>query len=157
MLKTIRLNLTKVISEVLETMFFVFLEQLPVETLPQRGDYVGSKVVVRGPESGFELEMLAQESLLTKVAGDFLGLEEGAPTLEQRLDVLKEITNMVAGNLVNHCDPHADFDLGIPMLTGTALTTAEIEDCVDTFAYGDEDGVLLVGVRVIPGKAGASR
>lgn len=139
-------NLTNVISEVLETMFFVLLEPRSW-TLSQRADFVGAKVVVTGPDFGYELEFLAQFGLLQQIASDFLGLDQENASLEQCQDVLKEIGNMVAGNLVNICDPEAVFKLGIPTFSGSTLTAASLDGCVEKFAYGADYGVLLVGLR----------
>lgn len=146
MLEKISQNLTNVISEVLETMFFVFLE-------PQSGDislsnnFVGAKVVIEGPDFACDLEFLAQPGLLHDIAADFLGLEGEQASLEQCQDVLKEIGNMVVGNLVNICDSEALCKLGIPIFFGSSLTAAELDGCVETFTYGADEGLFLVGLR----------
>ncbi len=153
MLEKVSQNLTSVISEVLETMFFVFLE-------PQSGNlslstnFVGAKVVIEGPDFGCVLEFLAQFGLLQQITSDFLGLDQEEVSLEQCQDVLKEIGNMVSGNLVNICDPEALCKLGIPTFSGTSLTAAELDGCDETFAYGSDDGILLVGLRSIAGTSG---
>ena len=147
MLEKIRQNLTTVISEVLETMFFVFLEPQS-GPLPQSSDFIGARVAVKDPDSGYELELLAQSKLLQQIASDFLGLDQETANLVQCQDVLKEIANMVAGNLVNICDPESRFELGIPKVSGAALmTAASLDDCVEKFIYGTDDGALLVGIR----------
>ncbi|MCK5679682.1 chemotaxis protein CheX [bacterium] len=146
MLEAIRQNLTMVISEVLETMFFVFLEPQP-GACPQSTDFVGAQVVISSPDSSFEIELLAQSRLLEVIAADFLGLEEGLVTADQSQDVLKEITNMVVGNLVNICDPEAQYKLGIPSVLGVSLAGSRLSDCVDKYVYGADDGVFLVGIR----------
>ena len=147
MLEKISQNLTTVISEVLETMFFVFLEPQS-GPLPQSSDFIGARVAVKGSESGYELELLAQSKLLQQIASDFLGLDQETANLVQCQDVLKEIANMVAGNLVNICDPASHFELGIPKVSGAALmTAASLDDCVEKFIYGTDDGALLVGIR----------
>lgn len=146
MLEEIRQNLTTVISEVLETMFFVVLEP-QTGTLPKSADFVGAKVNIKGADSGYELEFLAQLVLLQQLATDFLGLDQEFANLDQCQDVLKEIGNMVAGNLVNICDPEARLGLRIPTLSGSSLTVENLDDCIERFVYGSDDGVLMVGVR----------
>ncbi len=146
MLEKISQNLTNVISEVLETMFFVFLEPQSGD-LSESVDFVGAKVIIKGPDSDCAIEFLAQIGLLQQVAADFLGLDQENASLEQCQDVLKEIGNMVAGNLVNICDPEAVFKLGIPTFSGSSLTAERLDGCVEKFSYGTDDGVLLVGLR----------
>ncbi|MEA3333865.1 MAG: chemotaxis protein CheX [Pseudomonadota bacterium] len=145
MLEKITQNLTTVISEVLETMFFVFLEP-QFGTFPKSPDFIGAKVAIKGSDSAYELKILAQLRLLQKIAADFMGLDQEIANLAQCQDVLKEIANMVAGNLVNICDPEAHFKLGIPTVFGESLTAASLDDCIDKFIYGSDEGVLLVGV-----------
>ena len=146
LLEKISQNLTTVISEVLETMFFVFLEPQS-GIFPLSSDFIGAKVAIKGSDSAYELKILAQSRLLQQIAADFLGLEQETANLAQCQDVLKEITNMVAGNLVNICDPEAHFKLGIPAVFGENLTAAGLDDCIEKFAYGSDEGVLLVGVN----------
>ena len=148
MLEKITQNLTTVISEVLETMFFVFLEP-QFGTLPKSSDFIGAKVAIKGSDSAYELKFLAQSRLLQQIAADFLGLDQEVANLAQCQDVLKEIANMVAGNLVNICDPEAHFKLGIPTVSGDSLTTADLDDCLEKFTYGSDEGVLLVGVNFL--------
>ena len=104
LLEKISQNLTTVISEVLETMFFVFLEPKS-GILPSSKDFIGAKVVIKSGDTAYELDFLAQSRLLQQIAADFLGLDQEIANLAQCQDVLKEIGNMVAGNLVNICDP----------------------------------------------------
>ncbi len=153
MLEKICQNLTNVISEVLETMFFVFLEPQSGH-LPKSSDFIGAKVAIKGSDSSCEIEFLAQSRLLRKIAADFLGLDQEAANLVQCQDVLKEIGNMVAGNLVNICDPEARLELGIPTVSGDSLKAASLDGCVEKFIYGSDDGVLLVGIRSFPGTGG---
>jgi len=142
-----------VISEVLETMFFVFLEPLS-GPLTESCDFIGAQVLVSGSDSSYELELLAQSGLLQQIATDFLGLDKETATLAQCQDVLKEIANMVTGNLVNICDPEARLGLGIPMISGVSLTAGKLDNCIERFAYGCDEGVLLVGVRSLPQAGG---
>ena len=103
-------------------------------------------MAIKGSDSAYELKFLAQSRLLQQIAADFLGLDQEVANLAQCQDVLKEIANMVAGNLVNICDPEAHFKLGIPTVSGDSLTTADLDDCLEKFTYGSDEGVLLVGV-----------
>ncbi|MCD6533079.1 MAG: chemotaxis protein CheX [Deltaproteobacteria bacterium] len=147
LLEKISQNLTTVISEVLETMFFVFLEPQS-GTLPSSKDFIGAKVVIKGTDSAYEIDFLAQSRLLQQIAADFLGLDQETANLAQCQDVLKEIGNMVAGNLVNICDPEACLELGIPTVSGEGLAAESLNDCAETFIYGSDEGVLLVGLNV---------
>ncbi len=146
LLEKISQNLTTVISEVLETMFFVFLEPRS-GPLPLSEDFIGAQVVIKGSDFAYELKFLAQSRLLQQIAADFLGLDQETASLAQCQDVLKEIGNMVSGNLVNICDPEARLELGIPTVSGDHLTAASLDDCVEKFIYASDEGVLLVGIN----------
>ncbi len=153
MLEKICQNLTNVISEVLETMFFIFLEPKS-GALPKSADFIGAGVVIKGSDFSCELEFLAQSRLLQQIAADFMGLDQEVVNLAQRQDVLKEIGNMVAGNLVNICDPEVRLELGIPTVLGDSLTAVSLDGCVEKFIYASDEGVLLVGIRNLSGTGG---
>jgi chemotaxis protein CheY-P-specific phosphatase CheC len=106
------------ISEVLEKMFFLpvdFLEKSDGEGLylPGSGKYMITRLRFKGPFAGYFLFVIPEE-LTPSLAAGFLGEDEGQVTQEQRADTIKEIINMIAGNMFCILDDHAVFNLEIP-------------------------------------------
>ena len=97
------------IFEVLEKMFFVFLE--PAEG---RGRFEGHSAVIgfRGPMCG-RLEMFSSPGVSSAMVRNMLNIEGevSGPMLQ---DGLKEAINMICGNFLRKHDPSKVFDLQIP-------------------------------------------
>jgi CheY-specific phosphatase CheX len=107
------------ISNVFETMFFVFLEPY----IPDSGDphphpwspdehWLKSRLVFRGKMRG-QLRLFLPFSLARDLATNFLGLEEEASE-PQVIDMTKELTNMICGNLFSRYDRVQGYALTIP-------------------------------------------
>lgn len=106
------------ISEVLEKMFFI-----PVDFPEKSGDtglnlsgsgkYMITRLRFKGPFAGYFLFVIPEE-LTPSLAAGFLGEEERQITGEQRADTIKEILNMIAGNMFSILDDQATFNLDIP-------------------------------------------
>ena len=110
------------ISHVFETMFFVFLEPFtpdPGDPYPRPGSaneqWVGCRIGFQGNLRG-QLGLLLPFPLARELATNFLGLEEEASE-QQVMDMAKELTNMICGNLFSRYD----------RLKGYALTIPEVE------------------------------
>ena len=64
------------------------------------GDRTIVRVVFRGPFSG-TLELAVQPEMLPALAGNMLGLDPGqTPTDAQQIDAVKELANIVCGNIL---------------------------------------------------------
>lgn len=147
MLEMTRQNLRKVISNVLESMFFIFIE--PVSASECARDLTGVnfhqvQISLIGPQQKLDLDFFFAVSLAEQMAANFLGVEICDVNNLQVLDVLKEVVNMIAGGLVNLCDPDGIIVLGIPNITETLLAADRITINDGLNCYGSDDGYLLV-------------
>ena len=107
------------INHVFETMFFVFLEP----DTPDSGDpqpslwspneqWLSCRLGFKGNLRG-DLRLLLPFSLARDLATNFLGLEEEASE-QQVIDMAKELTNMICGNLFSRYDRVQGYALTIP-------------------------------------------
>jgi CheY-specific phosphatase CheX len=132
------------ISEVLEKMFF-----LPVDFpgtserewtgLCRQEKFMITKLAFNGPFSGHFLFFLP-EKMTSSLAAGFLGEEEHHVTMEHRADTVKEIVNMIAGNMFSILDNHAIFNLDIPVMV-------EPSDMEAAFSGLDEG--IFIPVRTV--------
>ncbi len=147
MLEMTRQNLRKVISNVLENMFFIFIESVSARECAR--DLAGVnfhqvQILLTGPQKKLNLDFFFQISLAEQMAANFLGVEICDVNNSQVLDVLKEMVNMVAGGIVNLCDPDGIIVLGIPDITEKVLSGERIILKNEINCYGSDDGYLLV-------------
>jgi CheY-specific phosphatase CheX len=104
-------------SNVFETMFFVFLEPLDpeaVEVDPPTADaeWLQCTLGFRGPIQG-RLRLGLPYAFACELATNFLGLEAEASEA-QAVDMVKELSNMVCGNLFSIFDKRQITVLDIP-------------------------------------------
>jgi len=147
MLEMTQQNLQKVISNVLERMFFIFIE--PVSANECAGELTGTSfhhvhISFAGAQKKLELAFYFATSLGTQMAANFLGMEVSEVDTTQVRDVLKEMVNMVAGGLVNIGDPDGRIKLGIPNVAEVVRPGEEIIMNVGLTCYGSDDGYLFV-------------
>jgi CheY-specific phosphatase CheX len=107
------------ISHVFETMFFVFLEPYsPDSGDPPPGHWSPNEQWLEG-RLGFQgtlrgyLRLFLPFPLARDLATNFLGLEEEASE-QQVIDMTKELTNMICGNLFSRYDQVQGYALTIP-------------------------------------------
>ncbi len=102
------------IFEVLEKMFFVFLEPAA-----GRGSSEGlsADIGFRGPACG-RLEMFSSPGVSRTMVRNMLNIEDGEVTEAMLQDGLKEAVNMICGNFLRKHDPSRVFDLQIPSFHG---------------------------------------
>jgi CheY-specific phosphatase CheX len=106
------------ISEVFETMFFLPLD-FDENTSPKEQkerineEMLAVKLAFKGPLSGYFIFIIPKKLTLSLTAG-FLGEDLADTTLDKIHGTVKEMLNMVAGNLFSRLDSKAVFDLGIP-------------------------------------------
>ena len=136
------------VPEVLETMFFELLADVPgVSTLPESGFLDTSRVDFEGSARG-AFVVAAPPELTGSLADAFLGLEDrDVPNASAGL-VLGELANMVCGNALGRYQPNGIFQLSMPVTKlGSAVT--EVNDPELTWVrFPLDNGALLVGLKL---------
>ena len=108
----IRQILKDVTFNILETMFFSLPEPYE-EGEPNQAWDLCSSVNLNGSDH-LTLRILLSKDLAMKLASDFLGREHDEITAEALLDMMKEMANMIGGNLITRLDSSTDLVLNIP-------------------------------------------
>lgn len=110
MFQTIRENLREATFNVLETMFFAVPEYFdgPGDA---RWDVEG--VIHLTADQKLTVFLLLPKSLGISLASNFLGVEPQEVSNDQLLDLIREMTNMVGGNLVTRLGDET-IALGLP-------------------------------------------
>ncbi|MCP4355808.1 MAG: chemotaxis protein CheX [Proteobacteria bacterium] len=103
------------ISEVLETMFYLSIEineEIQKETIEVL-DSNSCKLSFKGPFTGY-FYTSCPEALLRKMTINFLGVDEEEITNSHMQEMVKEMANIVAGNMFCKLDVNSEYKLGIP-------------------------------------------
>lgn len=125
--------MTASISEVLETMFYMsleFEENIDIGScgLLDAPNIRACKLTFTGHLSGHFI-IITSEDLLITMAEDFMGESREDISQEHTDGILKEVINMVAGNMFAAYDDRVEFKLGIPEMTnGTGLLSSIMEN-----------------------------
>lgn len=112
------MTLKDVTSEILETMFFLFLE-LPEprdEASPPsvwRGQGIQSRITIQGPHI-LTLGLTVPLDLSREMAANFLGRRSPEIPIENQLDVVREAANMIGGTFLTKLKNSAAYSLQIP-------------------------------------------
>ncbi|NLI82498.1 MAG: chemotaxis protein CheX [Deltaproteobacteria bacterium] len=115
------------ISEVLETMFFMFVDfdgDCP-------GDHYSdceSFISLKNNKGRVDIAFKVREEFARMISANLLGLDELDVTQEDMEDTMKEFANMVGGNYKARFDVNNQWELGIPQfrnLTGTSGDPAD--------------------------------
>ena len=122
----IKETLYNVAEDVLEKLAFIFSFPEDERENMDYGVAIGARVSFAGPFTG-TLVMAVSAEALPELAGNMLGLEDDEETtLEQQQDALKELINVVCGNLlpaisgkqsVFNVNPPEIIDQGDPVIT----------------------------------------
>ena len=123
------------ISEVLEQMFF-----LPIDVVDDHNggsakaidahQSIAASIDFGGPSSGiFVLHI--PSALAASITADFLGTDSDELTEDQITGTVKEMLNMLAGNSLSAYDTKASFNLNIPELITSPVSTKEKEGYID--------------------------
>jgi len=107
------------ISEVLETMCFMC--PVPLKEPPMHPDPGEHWTVVElgfGGQQAGSLRIYFPWALAVEMANGLRGETDLIPEPEETQDVLKEVTNMVAGSLLHKLDPEARLSLHLPEVLG---------------------------------------
>lgn len=134
-------TLKEAISNVLETMFFQPVQFVDFscslqEWFSGRESLLGATLDFRGPSSG-SLFFLAPLKVLREMTANFLGLSEEKIDKDQQADTVKEILNMMGGQMLSLIDKEGLFKIGIPELI-------DIHDQTDTRLGGLKGDKLLI-------------
>jgi CheY-specific phosphatase CheX len=141
--------LTDVTSEVLETMFFALPEPLLDSDLTETQvtfDIRGA-IALGGPQK-LQLNLFLPRPMASELAANLLALEPDEVDDEALLDTVREMTNMIAGNLVNRLGADAGLEMGIPETSfGKAtLSLSAISESQNVFIMIDEN-LLMIAMR----------
>lgn len=123
--------LATALSEVLADMAFMFPGPPPEEPLPA-GGWLECAIGYRGPHQG-DLRLRCPARLALVVASNLLDLDpEAAASARQAADALKELLNVICGQLVIMLyGRQAAFDLDIPRLMALAAAPGRLPDSPD--------------------------
>ena len=101
------------ISEVLETMFFVFVDFDDGLAVRQLGE-CESQISLSGGEGSVDISLMASQEFARMISANLLGVEENEVTSDDLEDTMKEFANMVGGNFKVRIDSSNQWELGIP-------------------------------------------
>ncbi len=104
--------LKDVISEVLESMFFVMVEFEECGQQDRSFDYA-SEIHLLNHNGRIAICLRVSEEFAGMITANFLGIEENQVDDDDLKDSLKELANMVGGRYHAHSN-YADRQLGIP-------------------------------------------
>ena len=145
MSEEIQRNVSSVVTKIFETMFFIFVEhqEEPGNSVsPERAgrEFDGqggespiegrifTEIEFRGKKSG-RMNLLLPRPLAQKMAVNFMGLGETEISESEALDVAKELTNMISGNLFSLLEGKGDYQVTVP--TARMIRDGEMEKIFD--------------------------
>lgn len=108
-----RLAMKDAISEVLETMFFVFVEFDEGLAIRQLGE-CESGISLLGSEGAVDISLMASHEFARMISANLLGVEENDVTSLDLEDTMKELANMVGGCFKARVDSDNRWELGLP-------------------------------------------
>jgi len=104
--------LRDVISEVLETMFFAFIDFEDGDSGDKYFDY-GSVICLFNNTGRMEISLNMSSGFARMITANFLGINEDQVEEDDIQDSIKELTNMVGGGYHVRTS-NTDYELGIP-------------------------------------------
>jgi hypothetical protein len=147
MFAKMKVNLRTVISNVLEDMFFTFIEPIDAPACRQRligKEFFCIAVVLVHRTLELELDFFFSHRMGGQMTAGFLGIESEEMNDDRVQDVLKEAVNMIAGGLVNACDSEGTMVLGIPELIRSDVAGEELVEKDFSACFDNEGCPLLV-------------
>lgn len=131
-----------VISDLLETMFFLSVE-FEAETLTTRYDLESSISLARDLQK-MQIDLRMTEPFARVAAANFLGIDENEVTVDDIEDVVKEIANMVAGSYMTLLE-HGDWQLGIPSMKHLESSNEALDaDAMPISYFGEQVGAVTL-------------
>ncbi len=115
--KTASPTLPKIFSDILSNMAFIFIANADEEEAQSANYTLQTRIFYFGACKGV-LQLRCDGRFAALLAGNLLGVDAADSSAEQkRLDALKELMNVVCGNLVTALyGTEALFDLSIPVV-----------------------------------------
>ena len=109
--------ISKVVTETIEKLVFMFASPYDPENSTEGDPGIGVSVSFTGPFSG-TLGMKVSEEVLSEIAVNMLGVDdEDEITPEDQSDALKETINIICGNILPVIGgKQAVFNIGTPMI-----------------------------------------
>ncbi len=108
------------IQEVLETMFFTFVDPIDEDEtsdigLPS-GGYFHGRIGIKGAETKSTLDVFLPEQMATTLAETLFdsGDNDTSITENKIIDITKELANMILGNILNKADKEGRYRLTTP-------------------------------------------
>ena len=137
--------LKDVISEVLETMFFVMVDFEEGGPVDRPFDYE-SEILVLNHKGRIAISLRVSEEFARMITANFLGIEEDQVDDDDLEDSLKELTNMIAGGYHAHIND-VDWQLGLPRARKIGpgeMDTAQAAAGLGFAFFGESAGSALV-------------
>lgn len=145
-----KIQLLQSLSEVLENLAFMFVDEPMGCDLNQYGSFfhasIGFRRHVSSSEGGLEgrFEIIAPTEFAVEMAGNILGAEVDGMESDLGYSAMLELANVICGHvLAQRYGTDSVFDLDIP-----SGQTIEIEDACERF--GNDDRYSIVNVEETP-------
>ncbi|MCP3939900.1 MAG: chemotaxis protein CheX [Desulfobacteraceae bacterium] len=141
-------QVTNSIFEVMETMFFLTVEEQqksdpPLQAQPVSEEIKACSIKFSGSFSGTIFLEIPME-LLKTMTENFMG-QDLSPLSEEYMEgTLKEALNMIAGNTLTQIDKTSYMGLGIPDIT----TITSPEDVDETAIFNTENGTITAHIKL---------
>lgn len=143
-------TLTRVFTEVLEQLAFMFVEPADIGEAPAPPDPVSANMSFRGPCAG-TVTMAVPREMAPVLAANVLGLDpEDEMGAQAARDALKELLNVTCGNLLTAIvGDEPIFDLTVPEVDDTtAEAWAELAERPGTVYCLVEDFPVLLNLDI---------
>jgi hypothetical protein len=139
--------LSEVAVATLERLAFIFASPAPAAAWPPPEELLAARLEFRGPFGG-EMRIAMSHAAVEELAANMLGLADGeAPGEAARADALKELLNVICGNLLPAiAGEAAEFNLASPCLAPPA--PPPIEPAAVWIRLALDNGVCLLGLRM---------
>jgi len=123
--KKINNILFAVAEDVISKLAFMFVLQDDESDIPDNGLEIFTVVSFKGPFSG-KLIMSVSERILPEIAANMLGVEEDETVIEEQYDAVKELINVICGNLLPEiAGKKAIFKVGTPEIISDVYKAEE--------------------------------
>ncbi len=140
----------EIVITALEKIAFLFMEPIPLDEAPTSLE-LQTRIQFEGPFSKGSVQVLADLSFAQEMAAGLLGVEPEEIGREDAEAALKELSNIIAGELILRLGAREDeFYLGLPELipTGTTLHQKDQEGDSLWFHFESDEGRLSCLVSV---------
>jgi len=137
-----------VISEVLETMFFIMINFDGLNSSHRAYDFE-SRIDLCNESEKLQIGLCVREHFAKMVAANFVGKRDEEVENEEMEDVMKELANMVGGNYMSKI-ASKNWQLGIPSFGRfEGGDDSQSTTSVSLFYMGENVGMLIVRPYVV--------